>query len=430
MAKILPFKGILYNKKKIKNLEVVMAPPYDVISSQMRDELYKAHFYNIVRIILGKELSRDNSKNNKYVRAADLLLRWLKKGVLEKDKKSSIYVYEQEYLHKGKLKKRIGFISLMRIEDPASSLVLPHEYTFLKPKEDRLNLIRNTKANTSPIFCIFEDDGNRVTKTIKRYAREKQPIINIQLEGVGHRVWRVSDASIINRIKKELDKKQVFIADGHHRYEVVLGFRDEMRKRLGRRRAKKFDNVMVYLSNLTDESLTVFSTYRVIRNLGGLRWNHLKKKLSAYFDIEDIEDKTAMFEKLERAKKEYAFGAYFKNQRFYLLKLKDESVLDEVIKVDKTREWRKLNVTVLHFLIFDHILHIDKFLENDRNIIYTQDEDYAVNLVDKGECDIAFFQLPAKVAQVQNIARGGDRMPHKSTYFYPKLLTGLVINKF
>ena len=240
----------------------------------------------------------------------------------------------------------------------------------------------------------------------------------------------MSDSDIINRIKRELGKKQVFIADGHHRYEVALSFRDEMRKRFGRTGARKFDNVMVYLSSLRDDALTVFSTYRVVKSLGSLRWNHLKKKLGTYFNIKEIKNKSDMFGRLEEAKKGYAFGVYFKNHRFYLLRLKDESILDKIIKLDKSHEWKKLNVTVLHFLIFDHILHIEKFLSNDRNIIYTHDEDYAVNLVDKGGCDIAFFQLPTEVTQVQRIARKGDRMPHKSTYFYPKLLTGLVINKF
>ena len=430
MAKILPFRGILYNKKKIGNLEAVMAPPYDVISPQMRDELYKAHSHNVVRIILGKESPNDNKKNNKYTRAAKFLKKWIKEDILKKDKTPSIYIYEQEYLYKGKLKKRIGFISLMKIEDPASSLVLPHEHTFFKPKEDRLNLIRSTKTNTCPIFCIFQDDRNRVTNAIKKNASKKSPIIDIHLEGVGHKLWRMTDSKVITKIRKELGKKQVFIADGHHRYEVSLIFRDEMRRRLGRRDAPKYSNVMTYFSNLTDESLVIFSTYRVIRNLGNMNWDHLRKKLAIYFDIEDVKDKDEMFKRLDQAHKGYVFGTYFKNRRFYILRLKDESQLDDIIKVDKSRQWRRLNVTVLHFLIFDHILHIDRFSYNDENIIYTRDEDYAVDLVNKGECDIAFFQLPTKVMEVRDIARHGDRMPHKSTYFYPKLLTGLVMNKF
>jgi uncharacterized protein (DUF1015 family) len=430
MAEILPFRGILYNKKKVKNIENIVAPPYDVISPGMRDELYKAHSRNIVRIILGKELSKDSKEDNKYTKAADFLKKWLKDHTLSKDKKPSIYIYGQEYLHKGKLKTRIGFVSLMKIEDPSSSLVLPHEHTFFKPKEDRLNLIRKTKANTSPIFCIFQDNSNIVTNIIGEYAANKGPIIDIHFEGVGHKLWRMQDSTIIKKIKKELDKKQVFIADGHHRYEVALSFRDEMRRRLGGSRARKFDNVLVYFTNLTEENLTIFSTYRVIRNVGKGSWSHLKRRLAAYFNIEMIKDKNEMFEKLENNQTGHTFGVYFKNRQFYLLRLKGKSVLDEVIKVDKSREWKRLNVTVLHFLIFDHILHIERFSSNDENIVYTRDENYAIDLVDKGECDIAFFQLPTKVGQVQNIARGGDRMPHKSTYFYPKLLTGLVINKF
>ena len=430
MAKVLPFKGILYNKTKIKNLEAVMAPPYDVISPQMQEELHRSHPNNIVRIILGKESKKDTRKDNKYTRAAGFLEKWLKKSVLKRDKKSSIYVYEQEYLDGGKLKKRIGFISLLRIEDPSSSLVLPHEHTFSKPKEDRLNLIRRTGANTSPIFCIFQDENNKVTDTIREYAAKRKPIVDIHLEGVGHKIWNITDPGLVKRIRKGLDKKQVFIADGHHRYEVALNFRNEMRKWLGRRRAAKFDNVMVYFSNLSDDGLSVFSTYRVIKKIGGAEWSALAKKLSAYFTVEDVKNKEELFKGLEKAEKGYAFGVYFKNRRFYLLKLRDEASLDDVIKLDKSHEWKRLNVTVLHFLIFDHILHIEKFSSNDSNIIYTRDEDDAVGLVNKGECEIAFFQLPTRVSQVQSIAQGGEKMPHKSTYFYPKLLTGLVINKF
>ena len=430
MAKILPFKGILYNRQKIKDLETVVAPPYDVISTRMRDELYKLNSHNVVKIILGKEYHKDSKNNNKYTRAADFLNRWLKRVVLEKDRKAAIYIYEQEYLHKRKVKKRIGFISLMKIEDPATTLVLPHEYTFSKPKEDRLNLIRQTKANTSPIFCIFQDGANRVTSELRQYSRTKDPIVDISFEGVGHKVWRVTDSKMIKMIRIEFDKKQVFIADGHHRYEVALAFRDEMKKRFGKSRSGKYNNVMVYFSSLTDESLTILSTYRVIKNMGNMRWNVLERRLRPYFNIENVKSKTEMFEKLERTKKRYAFGIYFKNHHFYLLKLKDESALDDIIKVNKSRHWKRLNITVLHFLIFDHILHIDRFSSSSDNIIYTRDDDYAVNLVDSSECEIAFFQLSAKVIQVRDIAKGGDRMPQKSTYFYPKLLTGLVINKF
>jgi len=429
MAKISPFKGVLYNKKKIKNIGAVTAPPYDVISERMRDELCRAHSHNIVRVILGREPASGGARRDKYKTAAGLLLKWMRQGVLKKDKTPSFYIYEQEYAYKGAIKKRIGFICLMRIEDPASSLVLPHEYTFPKPKEDRMNLIRATKANTSPIFCIFEDTGGAVTGIIRSYARGRRPEVEVSVEGVGHRIWRMREARFISKIKKGLDDKQVFIADGHHRYEVALGFRDEMRKKIGARRARKFDNVMVYLSNLTDQGLTIFSTYRVVKDLGAAKWPEVKKKLEKYFYVEEAKDKDAMFKGLEAAGDTYAFGVFFKNRRFYLLRLKDEAVLDKVISVKKTREWRKLNVTVLHFLIFGHILRIDKFSSNDRNIIYTRDEDHAIDLVGSGGCDIAFFQLPTKISQVKNIAANGDRMPHKSTYFYPKLLTGLVLNK-
>ncbi len=430
MAKISPFKGVLYNRDKIKQFETVVSPPYDVISHSMRDELYRANQYNIVRIILGKELTSDNKSYNKYTRAANFIDEWLKTGVLKKDKKPAIYIYEEKYLYKGKAKSRIGFISLLRIEDPKTSLVLPHEYTFSKPKEDRLNLIRATKANTEPIFCIFEDDGNMVLNVLTSYAKRHDPMIDIPFEGVEHRIWNLTDPKIIKKIENGLSKKQVFIADGHHRYEVSLAFRDEMRRKLGRKRAKKFENIMVYFSALADDNLTILSTYRVVKNIGNKKWDEIERALKRYFDITNVKTKEEVFTALDREAAGYTFGMFFKNGRFYVLKLKAESVLSAVIKEAKSSEWRRLNVTVLHFLVFDHILHIDRFSSNDENILYTRDEDYAIQKVAKGGCEAAFFQLPTKMSQVRDIAKKGDRMPHKSTYFYPKPLSGLVMNRF
>lgn len=430
MAKILPFRGALYNREKIKSFESVVSPPYDVISRAMQDVLYKASPYNIVRIILSKSSPEDNDSDNRYTRAAHFLEEWLKKGILKKDPRPAIYVYEQEYLHKGRPKKRMGFISLMRIEDPKKNLVLPHEYTFAKPKEDRLDLIRSAKANTEPIFCIFRDDGNRVTDALKGYAEKTRPIIDIPFDGTSNRIWRLTDANIIRKIQKGLDKKQVFIADGHHRYEVSLAFRDEMRKKLGAKKAKKFENLMVYFSSMADDNLTILSTYRVVKNAGGADWKAVESKLRPYFETGEVKTKEAMFRALENARAGYAFGLYFKNRKFYVLKLKDEAVLDEVIQEDKPAEWRRLNVTVLHSLIFGRILHIDRSSSNDENILYTRDGDDAIRRVDIGECEMAFFPLPTKMAEIRSIAASGARMPHKSTYFYPKPLSGLVINKF
>jgi len=408
----------------------VVAPPYDVISERMREELYRLSPHNVVRVILGKERKGDNRAANKYKRAARYLDSWIENAILRRDDKEALYLYQQNYLYKSGLKKRIGFIGLMKIEDPSSSLVLPHEYTFSKPKADRFNLIKETKANTSPIFCIFRDSGDKVTSSLRSAASSAAPAIDIELEGVRHRVWKLTDRKRISRISKAMASKQVFIADGHHRYEVALAYRNRMRRLLKKKDAGPYENVMVYFSSLTDENLVIFSTYRVIKSLGKMKWQDIEKRLSGYFTVSRVRDGETMFAKLEKVKSGYAFGIYYKDGGFRVIKLKDSSVLDEVIKADKSRVWKRLNVTVLHFLVFDHILKVDKTRANDKNIIYTKDEKHAVRLVDEGTCDIAFFQLPTKVDEVRNIARNGDRMPHKSTYFYPKLLTGLVLNKF
>ncbi len=406
-----------------------MAPPYDVISSSMRDELYRVHAHNIVRVILGKEEKGDTSRRNKYTRAARTLEAWIHEGVMKRDKVPALYIYEQEYLHNGTLKKRLGFIGLMKIEDPSSSLVLPHEYTFSKPKEDRLRLLKTTRTNTSPIFCIYQDTRGRVTSLLARAVRSHAACLEVPYKGVTHRVWRMTDPVKIKNVQRELASKQVFIADGHHRYEVALHYYNELRKKQGAAAARRANKLMVFFSSLTDENLTILSTYRALRTIGGISFAVLGKRLEPFFEIVETEDMKKMFRAIEKNAGGYTFGMYFKNRRFYVLRLRDESVLDRVIRVKKSCEWKRLNVTVLHFLIFDHILKIEKKAGNDENIIYTRDAHFAAGKVDSGECEVAFFQIPTRIDEVRRIASGGDRMPHKSTYFYPKLLTGLVLNR-
>lgn len=442
MAKIYPFRGVLYNKKKIRRFETVVSPPYDVISASMKDDLHHRDRYNIVRIILGKELVSDNESDNKYTRSASFLNDWIESGILKRDRKPAIYIYEQKYRRKGKIKGRLGFISLMRIEAPKTSLVLPHEYTFSKPKEDRLNLIRATKANTEPIFCIFEDNNNAVANALKTYCKKHAPIMTVNFEAVENRLWALTERAVIKKIEKNLDKKQIFIADGHHRYEVSLAFKDEMRRRLGAKRAQKFAKIMVYFSSMADDNLTILSTYRVVKNMGGIKWKSAESKLRKYFYIENVRTKDEMFNALEMAGSDCAFGVFFKDGRFRVMRLKDEAVLDKIInpvryslsnwvKEKKCREWKRLNVAILHLLVFDHIFRIDHLTRSsDENILYTRDAGYAIDQVANGECEIAFFQLPAKMSEIRDIAKKGGRMPHKSTYFYPKPLSGLVINKF
>lgn len=449
MPQIEPFRGILYNSKKV-NISTVVAPPYDVISPEMQDELYLRAECNIVRLILGKEEPSDTSVipapakagkagiqklNNKYKRAKRFFDLWIRKNILIQDRLPSLYIYSQEYRYENKKKTRLGFIARMKIEDPATSRVLPHEYTFSKPKQDRLNLIREVNANLCAIFTLFQDDGKRVEKILKTVLRRK-PIFDLEYEKVRHRLWRLNNRALIRAVQSAMRDKEIYIADGHHRYEVALLYRDEMRKKdhrlqtAGRRQKPKgYDYVMMYFAPMKEEGLTILSTHRVVKNIY-MDIEDFISRAGDYFYVKEIGSIKQLLKRMSSAKKgEYVFGLYLKNKKFYLLKLKNEDILDNIIKGNKSREWKRLDVSILHSVIFNHILHLKEKIQDEDNIIYTRELDFAKKEVDKEGYDAAFFLNPTKVSQVQDLARRGDRMPHKSTYFYPKLLSGLVINK-
>ena len=413
MANIKPFRGILYHKKKAPITKVV-TPPYDVISPSMQNRFYRKDEHNIIKLILGKEERTDTPRNNKYKRSRKLLDKWLKKRVLVRDRKPSIYAYTQEYLHRGKKRARIGFIALMEIEDPKESGVLPHEYTLDKPKADRLNLITKTRANLSPIFSLFQDKENRINKTLKRFIKSKDPLFIVETEGVIHKFWRLENKAAIKRITSHMQNKKIFIADGHHRYEVALAYRDKMRKK-SKAFKKGMDYVMMYFSNLSERgNLTILSTHRVVKNIKPFSEKKLKTNLKRHFHMKNVSNIETLIECLERGtKKKHVFGMYAGRKKIYLLTLKKTS--------------KGLDVAILHDLIINEILGVKK---PESNIKYIRNEKDAASLIDRHDYQVALFLRPTDVMAMKAVAEKGEMMPQKSTYFYPKLLTGLVINKF
>lgn len=430
MAKIKPFKGVLYDPAVVGDMSKVVAPPYDVISDSMQNEYYGLHPNNVIRLILGKINKEDTGSDNRYTRAKRYFEEWLDSGVLAPDDKPSIYIYEQKYFFKDELKTRLGFISLLKIEDPRESMVLPHEYTLAKPKQDRLDLMKSAKANLSPIFSLFKDDGSSVKDILKKHIHGN-PIIDIEGEGVSHKLWRLSDPEDITKISDLMKDKQVLIADGHHRYEVALNFRD-----WARGQAKDpgpempYENVMVFFSSLSPEALTVLSTHRVIKGVEGFEFGKTLVLLKEYFNIEKVTDRETLLSAIENeADNNYVFGMYCKNEGFFSLSLKDKEMLEGVVSQEKEYEWKCLDVTVLHQLIFDRILKIKEKVADTNNILYTRDIDYAMELVDTEEYQMTFFLNPPKIEQIKDVAHSRERMPRKTTYFYPKLLSGLVFYK-
>lgn len=436
MAQIISFRGLRFNRKKIKDLKLLLSPPYDVISPSQQSQLYKAHKYNVVRMILGKEKKSDDALHNRYSRARDFFKSWLSQGILIQDKKPSIYIYEQSYTFESRPLSRTGFIALLKLEPPDKGVVLGHEKTFPKPKDDRLKLLESTEANLSPIFGLYADEHSRIDRMLAAHRRA-MPIADFKFEGIRNRLWRIDSRDLIQALTKLMRRKRIFIADGHHRYEVAYYYKKLMSKP---RRVKhsaalainpqagqrvNADYVMMYFCNLVSGGLKILSTHRVIRNIPEAELKTLPMILQRYFTISPVSSQKELFSRLRQALAgRHLFGLYLKGKGFHLLKLKQKKSLN------MDSRYNSLDVVILHKLILDKLLGIKEEKPGAQNILYTRDEKEAIRLVNERKYDCAFFLNPPRPRQVSAIAgRSLRKMPHKSTYFYPKPLSGLVINK-
>jgi len=426
MAHIKPFRGVIYNPDKIADLKKVVTPPYDVVSREMQEDFYNLNPHNIIRLILGKEMANDTARNNKYTRARLFLNTWLKEKVLTQEKKPCIYIYRQIYLHDSKKRVRTGFLALMKIEDPHRSSVLPHEYTLAKPRADRLNLIKQAKSNLSPIFSLYYEKDCFISKVLKDSIKKSNSMASIDFEGVTHQIWRISDSKTINAIRKAMHDKRVVIADGHHRYEVALKYRNSMRKRKGYN--GNADYVMMYFTNLREaDNVTILSTHRLLKDIGHFNKWILEKRLEPFFDITPFNTSSKMLNALAKDKKRPRFGIYLGRGKYLLVSLKKSISIPKIIDGDGSSQWKRLDVTILHNFVIKNLLCLKDF---EDNVKYVRDPRHVVELVDSGGYKIAFFLNPTKAHQVREVAERGEMMPQKSTYFYPKILAGFVINKF
>ncbi|MFC1485348.1 DUF1015 domain-containing protein [bacterium] len=423
MAEIKPFRGIRFNQNKIKIKEVV-APPYDVISSEEQDNLYKKNEANIIRLILGKECQNDTKINNKYTRASSFFTNWEQEKILIKDREEALYIYSQDFEFDGISYSRTGFLSLLKQEPLFEGTIYPHERTLSKPKADRLNLMRTCDANFSPIFALYNDETQIIKKIIDEIM-QKTPEINFYNNNERNRLWLLTNEDQIKCIQNTLKDKKIFIADGHHRYETSMNYAKEMRdqKKIG-----NFDYVMTFLCDMNDKGLTVFPTHRVVQ-YKNLDIQKFLNKIEKYFNIQKIE-KNDLKQKLEKEfeKSNIAFGLYT-GEDYLILLLKDKEGLADLIQGSKY--YRELDVAVLEALIFEKVLSFSKEdIALQKHLKYIKDLNDAINMIDSKSFNMAFIMNPTRLDQIKNVALAGETMPQKSTYFYPKLLTGIVINKF
>ena len=434
MERILPFKALRYNKNVVGNLSAVLAPPYDVISEQEQTKLYNSHPFNAVRLECGMINEGDSETDNRYTRSAETLKEWMHSGVLVPDRQPAFYVCSQEFTSAdGRQHCCTGIMCLVRIDDYEKGMVLPHEETLTKAKNDRLNLMLACGANISPVYSLYADKDRTINGLLLNAVLTQPESIAKTDDKITHKLWTITDQLLISKISEALENKRLFIADGHHRYETALNYRNAMREKNSDHTGSELYNyVMMYLVEMDDPGLMIFPTHRLVKNTVGFTEQGIVSQLEENFEVEkvyamDLEESVA--EKLGWNKDVPCFAMYTGKEYYYLLKLKSFSVADEV-NSEKSKALRRLDVTVLHSLILGRVLGMtDADVRNQTYLDYTREIYEAIEGVKSGNYQCSFILNPTKIHQVHDICLEKEKMPQKSTFFYPKLKTGLVMNK-
>ena len=434
MAKIVPFRGVLYDQSHVPDISQVVAPPYDIIDSDRQRTLHDRHQYNVIRLELGLDQPGDDDTQNKYTRAAHRLREWQTRGVLERDSARAVYLYAIDYNVSvgGSMVSRTlrGFLTTVALEEFGSGAIFPHEDTRSAAKRDRYRLLESSRANFSPIFSLFSDPHNTVLGLLEKSTDLGRPRIDFHDdEGFRHRLWAVTDEAVLNEVITALQSKPLFIADGHHRYETALAYRRARRQHaVAPADSEPYDHVLMLVSSLENPGLTVLPTHRVLQ-LPVPPVDEIKRRLDEAFVIEDIplgsKSKTAA-NTLVRHLRERGTTAPV----FGLLPAGAEACLLLTLRPQHHEAGAsardQLDVSVLHRFVLERLCPT----LDDQSILYTKDEQEAFDLVDRAQVGAALLLNPTKVTEVRAVAAAGDRMPHKSTYFFPKPLTGLVMNVF
>ena len=439
MATIAPFRGFLFNEARAGRTQDLVCPPYDIISPAEQQELYRKSPYNIVRLEFGLASPGDTETDNRYTRASGLLDEWMRKDVLRQSEEPAFYIYEMEYRTGGRVRKVRGFICMVRIEDYDSGIVKPHETTLSGPKTDRLNLLRACKAGFSQIYSLISDPRGAVGGVLA--GAPKRPDREVTgADGVIHRVWTYTDKAGIDAIVRHMADQPIFIADGHHRYDTALNYRNERRAAAGTFTGDEgYNFVPMFLARIEDPGLTVLPAHRALFNLADFDPKRFEEDLNRYFNIERIDfskrsegvDRRTILDTMAaRADHAHILGMRVRGEHsYYLLTLRNEEDMDTVIP-GRSAAYRHLDVSILHHLIIDRLLGIR--METHKlglNIEYIKEADEAVKRVADGTAEVIFLMNPTKVTEVRDVAAVGERMPQKATYFYPKLLSGLVVHK-
>ncbi len=421
LAEICPFSGVRYNQEIVGDLASVICPPYDVISPEEQKAYYEKSECNAVRLEHGMELPKDTKTDNKHTRADATFNQWLKDRVLVVNHVPSFYLHEHTFTYQSTRKRRLGLMACVRLEPWEKKIIFPHEGTVSGIKSDRLDLMRACDANFSPLLGLYEDPGQRVTKLLTSQTSRK-PVIDFANSGEAHKLWVANEPEFVQRVSHFLASKPIYIADGHHRYETALAYRDEKRQNTSSVTGEEaFNFVMMTLVSISDPGLIVLPVHRLLHGISPKTLAEFKNYLETLFEVQSAPLGETSLPEISGATTR-VLG--LEPGSIAALRLHQSASLREAPE-HHSQAYKRLEVSIVQHLLIDWLLAHDK----KATVAYTPNAVQARKTVESGEYQLAFLLNPIPVSTIKILADASDRMPGKSTYFYPKLPTGLVINR-
>lgn len=434
MAEIRPFRGVHYNRALLKDWQTVLCPLYDIIPPQLQEELYRRSEYNFVRLELGRELPQDTATDNRYTRSAATLEQWLQQSILEVDDQPAIYLHDQYFTHQGQRYRRRGLIARVRVEEWEQRGIRPHENTMAEPRSDRLSLLWALQANTSPILALFADRDQQISSLLAVQERQK-PLINLgPVNGESHKVWAIAEPEAIAQISRDLAGQPLYIADGHHRYESALTYqRERLTRASSASTDEAFNFVMMTLVDLADPGLLILPPHRLVRGITKSTLSELPAKLAVFFEIEERPLNTPgvwkQVDTLLTATNDVRLTLFGPApDHLSILKVRDPAVVSQMMPYFHSELYQRLEVSIVDHVILENLLALGGEKEKT-SLAYSYDRLEAIRRVLSQEYQLAFLMRPVMVETIKAIADASDKMPRKSTYFYPKPPAGLVFNR-
>lgn len=431
MAEIRPFKGVHYSSSSVKDLSQAICPPHDIISPQKQEELYQADEHNFIRLEYGRETPADTAADNRYTRAAATLEQWLKKGVLETDRAPAIYLHDHFFILDGAEYKRRGIIVRVRLEEWDKMIIRPHENTFAVTRGDRLSLLRALQANTSPILAMFEDKQQKIYAQLARHSQRLPLIASRIVNGEGHKVWAITDSGAIDEIARGLAEQPLYIADGHHRYESALTYRNERRAAGKAKDDAPFNYVMMELVDFSQQGLKILAAHRLVKGIAQNVLDGLETGLSEFFTSERLSVSADLKKQLDSLFADDGVRAVLYGPAkgsLTALKLKTPAAVTGLIPGDHPDVYKNLDVSIADHIILERVLRMAAGAEKN-GLAFSHDVADAAGMVQSGEYQLAVLLRPIRPETLKAVSDAGDKMPPKSTYFYPKVPSGLIFNR-